>query len=117
MHKLPRHKTIRVFEGFAGYGGATFGLRRSGLKFKVVGSSENDPFASNLLQVNFPDVKNYGDITQIDPKELPDFDLFTGGFPCQPFSIAGYQQGFEELKQPIDTVSHINNQIYEKSYS
>lgn len=30
MHKLPKHKTIRVFEGFAGYGGATFGLRRSG---------------------------------------------------------------------------------------
>lgn len=30
MHKLPKHKTIKVFEGFAGYGGATFGLRRSG---------------------------------------------------------------------------------------
>lgn len=93
MHKLPQHDVIRVFEGFAGYGGATFGLRRSGLNFEVVGSSENDKFASDLLYANFPNVKNYGDITKIDPKELPDFDLFTGGFPCQPFSTAGMQKG------------------------
>ena len=96
MHTLPRHKTIRVFEGFAGYGGATFGLRRSGLRFKVIGSSENDPFASELLKVNFPDVNNYGDITTINPKKLPDFDLFTGGFPCQPFSSAGLQNGEDD---------------------
>ncbi len=96
MHILPKHNTIRVFEGFAGYGGATFGLRRSGLRFKVVGSSENDPFASELLKVNFPDVNNYGDITTINPKELPDFDMFTGGFPCQPFSSAGLQNGEDD---------------------
>ena len=35
-------KTIRVFEGFAGYGGASFGLKRSGLKYKVIGYSEFD---------------------------------------------------------------------------
>ena len=93
MHKLPKHNVIRVFEGFAGYGGATFGLRRSGLHFEVVGSSENDKFASELLLANFPNVTNYGDITKIDPKELPDFDFFTGGFPCQPFSTAGMQRG------------------------
>lgn len=93
LHKLPHHNKIRVFEGFAGYGGATFGLRRSGLHFEVVGSSEYDKFASDLLSVNFPDVHNYGDITKIDPKELPDFDFFMGGFPCQPFSTAGMQRG------------------------
>ena len=70
-------KTIRVFEGFAGYGGASFGLKRSGLKYKVVGMSEFDSFASQLLSQNFPGIKNWGDITKIDPTELPDFDLFT----------------------------------------
>lgn len=94
--KMPRHKTIRVFEGFAGYGGASFGLKRSGIKYKVVGSSEFDSFASALLAVNFPDVRNWGDITKLDPKKLPDFDLFTGGFPCQPFSSAGLQNGEED---------------------
>lgn len=84
---------IRVFEGFAGYGGASFGLKRSGLDYEVVGMSEYDKFASSLLAQNFPDIKNWGDISKIDPSQLPDFDLFTGGFPCQPFSSAGLQLG------------------------
>lgn len=96
MNKLKTHNTIRVFEGFAGYGGASFGLKRSGLNYEVVGSSEFDKFASELLAKNFPNVKNWGDITKIDPKELPDFDMFTGGFPCQPFSSAGMQMGEED---------------------
>lgn len=90
---MGKQKAIRVFEGFAGYGGASFGLKRSGVKYNVVGMSEIDKFASALLAKNFPNIKNWGDITTIDPNELPDFDLFTGGFPCQPFSSAGLQLG------------------------
>lgn len=95
MYKLPEHEPIRVFEGFAGYGGATFGLRRAGINHQVVGFSEFDEDAIELYQYNFPDVKNFGDITKIDANdpELPDFDLFTGGFPCQPFSTVGKRQG------------------------
>ncbi len=98
MNKQKKHDKIRVFEGFAGYGGATYGLKRAGIDFEVVGYSEFDKFASALYDVNHKDsngqpIKNWGDITQIDPNELPDFDLFTGGFPCQPFSQVGMQQG------------------------
>ena len=98
MKKLPRHKKIRVFEGFAGYGGATFGLRRSGVKHEVIGFSEFDQDAIELYQYNFPNIPNFGDITKIDENspELPDFDLFTGGFPCQPFSTVGKRQGQED---------------------
>lgn len=91
-----KKEQIRVFEGFAGYGGASFGLKRSGLNYKVVGMSEFDKFASLLLQQNFPNIKNWGDITKINPDELPDFDMFTGGFPCQPFSTAGLQLGEQD---------------------
>lgn len=97
--------TIRVFEGFAGYGGASFGLKRSGLKYKVIGMSEFDKFASELLAQNFPGIKNWGDITKIQGQELPDFDLFTGGFPCQPFSTAGLQLG-EKDKYGRGTLLH-----------
>lgn len=84
---------LRVFEAFAGYGGASFGLRRSGIPFKVVGQSDINKDANRLLAANFPDIKNYGDITKLNPDELPDFDLFTGGFPYQPFSLIGDQEG------------------------
>lgn len=98
MNKLKQHEKIRVFEGFAGYGGATYGLRRAGINFEVVGYSEFDKFAAALYEVNHKDsngqpIKNWGDITLINPEDLPDFDLFTGGFPCQPFSQVGMQQG------------------------
>lgn len=98
MKKLKRHKQIKVFEGFAGYGGATFGLERAGINYKVVGYSEFDKFASALYDANHKDkkgkpIRNWGDITKINFEELPEFDLFTGGFPCQPFSSVGLQHG------------------------
>lgn len=130
-------KKIRVFEGFAGYGGASFGLKRSGLKYEVVGMSEYDKFASSLLAQNFPNVKNWGDITKIDPNDLPDFDLFTGGFPCQPFSSAGLQLGENDkygrgtlfydivricaVKQPkyilLENVKGLTQKKFEKTFS
>jgi len=98
MHRLEPHERIRLFEGFAGYGGASFGLKRAGISFETVGYSEIDRFASALYDANHRDgdgqpIKNWGDISKIDPSGLPDFDLFTGGFPCQPFSTIGMQQG------------------------
>lgn len=103
---MAKKNIIRVFEGFAGYGGASFGLKRlkekmPHLDYKIVGYSEFDKFASSLFDANIKDkngktIKNWGDITKIDPNKLPDFDLFTGGFPCQPFSSAGMQLGTDD---------------------
>ncbi len=97
---------IRIFEGFAGYGGGSFGLKRlkennPNIDYEVIGYSEFDKFASELFDANHKDkygkpLKNWGDITKIDPNELPDFDMFMGGFPCQPFSSAGMQKGIDD---------------------
>lgn len=101
---MNKRKTIRVFEAFAGYGGASYGLKRSGIKYKVVGFSEIEPSANRILHENFPEINNYGDIISIgedlekNSKAIPDFDLFTGGFPCQPFSSAGLMQGENDKK-------------------
>jgi len=84
---------LRIFEGFAGFGGASFGLKKAGIPHAVVGYSEIDKYATQLYELNHPGVKNFGDISTIQPKDLPDFDLFTGGFPCQPFSNAGLGLG------------------------
>jgi len=91
-------KKIKVFEAFAGYGGASFGLKKSGIPHEIIGYSENDRFASEIFELNHPGIKNYGDITKIKTNDLPDFDLFTGGFPCQPFSSAGLGKGELDIR-------------------
>ena len=91
-------KKIRLFEAFAGYGGASFGLKKSGIPYEVIGYSENDKFANEIFELNHPNIKSFGDITKIIPEELPDFDLFTGGFPCQPFSSAGLGHGELDIR-------------------
>lgn len=91
-------KKLRLFESFAGYGGASFGLKKANIPFEVIGYSENDKFASKLYEKNHGSIPAFGDITQIDPKNLPDFDLFTGGFPCQPFSQVGMGMGEQDIR-------------------
>lgn len=94
-----KNKTkLRVFEAFAGYGGASFGLQKAKINYEVVGYSEIHKLTSQFYELNHPGVKSFGDITKIDPKEIPDFDLFTGGFPCQPFSLVGMRKGVEDTR-------------------
>ena len=103
---MSKRNFIRVFEGFAGYGGGSFGLKRlkekmPNIDYEVIGYSEFDRYAAALFDANHKDkngrpLKNWGDITQIVPEELPDFDMFMGGFPCQPFSSAGMQMGTKD---------------------
>lgn len=88
-----KNNTLRVFEGFAGYGGASFGLKRAKIPFQTIGYSEIDQDAIDLYEYNFKNIKNFGDITAIQASDLPNFDLFTGGFPCQPFSTVGSRLG------------------------
>ena len=86
---------IRVFDMFAGYGGAEFALKKAGIEHECIGFSEIDKYAIQCFKQNHGDIKNYGDCTKINTDELPDFDLLCGGFPCQSFSVAG--KGLGEL--------------------
>ena len=87
---------LRVFESFAGIGTQRMGLERAGIEHDVVGICEIDKFAIESYKAIHGDVNNYGDIAKIDPKDLPDFDLFTYSFPCQDISMAGKQKGFDK---------------------
>ena len=93
-----REKKIKVFEAFTGYGGASFGLKKANIKHEIIGYSEIDKNAIELFEYNFPFIPNFGDIMKIDEKKLPDFDLFTGGFPCQPFSTVGKREGELDIR-------------------
>jgi DNA (cytosine-5)-methyltransferase 1 len=89
--------TIKLFEAFAGYGGAGFALKKANIPFECVGYSEIDKYAIQCYEQNHKG-KNFGDITKINPNDLPDFDLFTGGFPCPSFSLAGKGLGEEDKR-------------------
>jgi len=86
---------MKYLDLFSGIGGFTLGI---GGKGECIGFSEVDRYATKIYEKHFPDHKNYGDITKIDERTLPDFDLLVGGFPCQSFSIAGKRGGFEDTR-------------------
>lgn len=87
---------LRVFESFAGIGTQRMGLERAGIDHEVVGICEIDKFAIDSYQAIHGETKNYGDISKLDTKDLPDFDLLTYSFPCTSISMAGKQKGFEK---------------------
>lgn len=76
---------------FAGIGGFRLALERIG--FECVFSAEIDKHACEVYKENFGD-DPYCDITKLDAKIIPDFDLLCAGFPCQAFSISGKMKGF-----------------------
>ena len=62
---MTKKNIIRVFEGFAGYGGASFGLKKAKIPHRVIGYSDIEQEAIELYEYNFPNIQNYGDITKI----------------------------------------------------
>lgn len=82
---------------FSGIGGFEVGIENSSKDFECVGYSEIDKYATNIYERHF-DHHNFGDVTQIEASELPDFDLLVFGFPCQAFSVAGRQKGFADTR-------------------
>ena len=89
---------LKVASLFSGIGGFEEGLKIAGIKAKIVFASEIDVHAQQSYIANFGSDNLFGDITKIDEKRIPDHMLLMGGFPCQSFSIAGRQKGFEDTR-------------------
>lgn len=90
-----KYKSIDLF---AGIGGIRLGFDNAfGKNIETVFISEWDVFAQKTYKANFGDkIDISGDITVIDEKEIPEFDICLAGFPCQAFSLAGKRKGFED---------------------
>jgi DNA (cytosine-5)-methyltransferase 1 len=82
---------MKVGSLFSGIGGLDLGLERAGMT--VAWQSEIDPYACRVLAKHWPNVPNLGDITTIDWSNVEPVDVICGGYPCQPFSLAGVRLG------------------------
>lgn len=92
---------IKIIDLFAGVGGIRLGFQQAaekyGLSTKCVLSSEIDKWACVTYEKNYGE-NPFCDVTKVDEKEVPDFDVCLAGFPCQAFSIAGKRGGFEDTR-------------------
>lgn len=82
---------------FAGVGGIDLGFHQGG-DFITIYANEFDPYPVETFQQNFNIQVDARDIATVNAEEVPYADIIMGGFPCQAFSIAGYRQGFEDLR-------------------
>jgi DNA (cytosine-5)-methyltransferase 1 len=86
---------MKFIDLFSGIGGFRLGFESK--QNTCVFSADFDTYACETYSKNFK-VNPLLDITTVDEKQIPDHDLLTAGFPCQPFSIAGFRKGFEDVR-------------------
>jgi DNA (cytosine-5)-methyltransferase 1 len=92
---------IKFIDLFCGAGGFRIAMeqacRENNLLPECVFSSDIDPFCQDSYEANFGH-KPIGDIMQVQEKDIPQHDILLAGFPCQPFSIIGQMQGFNDIR-------------------
>ena len=86
---------MKFIDLFAGIGGFRIALEK--YQLDCIFSSEIDKYAALTYKENFGEFPE-GDITKISEKKIPKHDILCAGFPCQPFSISGKQEGFNDSR-------------------
>ncbi|WP_287128318.1 DNA cytosine methyltransferase [Candidatus Cyanaurora vandensis] len=96
-------KTLRVASFFSGIGGFDLAFEQAGCE--LVFQCEKDGFCQKVLKKHWPDIYLAPDITQVSPKEIPEAEIWCGGFPCQDLSLAnqGKRQGLEGQRSGLFT--------------
>lgn len=89
----------KVVSLFSGAGGLDLGFHQAG--FEIIWANDIDKFAVETYKENFDNNIVLGDINNIDFNSIPFADIVIGGFPCQPFSMMGYELGFEDTRGTV----------------
>jgi len=85
---------VNVLDLFSGIGGFSLGLESTGF-FKTIAFVEKDKFCQKVLQKNFPNIPIEDEVRNVKGEKYR-ADVITGGFPCQPFSVAGKRRGTDD---------------------
>jgi DNA-cytosine methyltransferase len=90
--------SLTIGTDFSGIGSPEEALRMAKIKHRSVFACEKDSFARTTFEANNETEHFYRDITDRNQEETPEVDLYVAGFPCQAFSLAGKQLGFEDVR-------------------
>ena len=101
---------MKVASLFCGCGGLDYGFHKAG--YEIVWSNDFDKYAVETYNRNFPNKAVCADINQVDLNSIPKHDVLIGGFPCQPFSMMGKENGFQDRRGTLffKVVEVIENQ-------
>lgn len=104
---------MNVLSLFSGIGGLELGLERAGMT--TVGQVEIDDYCRRVLAKNFPGVPQHDDVRTAAEwwrsQQRPRVDLVCGGFPCQPFSLAGRQMGINDERWMWPAMAHVVREL------
>ncbi|MBJ8451606.1 DNA cytosine methyltransferase [Acinetobacter bereziniae] len=98
LQLLDQLQQIRFIDLFAGIGGFHLALANQGAKCVFASEINENAVKTYLENHALEKEKMHGDITLIDPNNIPDHEVLCAGFPCQPFSQAGHKKGFEDVR-------------------
>ena len=101
---------MKVASLFCGCGGLDYGFHKAG--FEIVWANDFDRYAVETYNANFPNKALCADINELDINTIPAHDVLIGGFPCQPFSMMGKENGFNDKRGTLffKVVEIIENQ-------
>jgi len=104
---------VRVLDLFSGIGGFSLGLERSGME--TVAFCEIDPFCQKVLRKHWPGVPVYNDAKELTNEQLKTdgitADVICGGFPCQPYSVAGFREGASDTRDMLPAMLRLTEEI------
>lgn len=112
-------KKVSVLSLFSGIGAFEKGLKNIGIDYSLIGFSEINERAIEAYTLihDIPAHQNLGDVRQINPKQLKDFDLLVAGFPCTDISHNGHQKGFSDTTTESGLVRYAITILAEKKPS
>ena len=100
---------MKLLDLFSGIGGFSLGAESHGIE--TIGFVEKDPFCQRVLKKHWPDVPIESDIRNVRGENYGATDIISGGFPCQPFSVAGKRKGTDDDRYLWDETIRVVTEV------